>query len=97
MLACFVQHYSPFWLYFPAFAVVVLGLVIYFWHATRKLSLFHSASFAHLEMGSKTAEEQGTLDPQKPLYVRKLRGDGEPSGGLPSLEGNMEEVRAENT
>ncbi|KAI9567985.1 solute carrier family 35 member SLC35F1/F2/F6, partial [Boletus coccyginus] len=28
------QHYSPYWLYFPAFAVVMSGLVIYFWHAT---------------------------------------------------------------
>ncbi|KAG1881265.1 hypothetical protein F4604DRAFT_1879751 [Suillus subluteus] len=30
----FLQHYSPYWLYFPAFCVVVLGLIIYFWHAT---------------------------------------------------------------
>ncbi|TFK51739.1 DUF914-domain-containing protein [Heliocybe sulcata] len=27
-------HYKPFWLYFPAFAVVIAGLIIYFWHAT---------------------------------------------------------------
>ncbi|KIM53933.1 hypothetical protein SCLCIDRAFT_137838 [Scleroderma citrinum Foug A] len=27
-------HYSPFWLYFPAFALVISGLVVYFWHAT---------------------------------------------------------------
>ncbi|OJA10292.1 hypothetical protein AZE42_05010 [Rhizopogon vesiculosus] len=27
-------HYTPFWSYFPAFAVVILGLVIYFCHAT---------------------------------------------------------------
>jgi len=27
-------RYHPFWLYFPAFCVVILGLVIYFWHAT---------------------------------------------------------------
>ncbi|KAF9232901.1 DUF914-domain-containing protein [Melanogaster broomeanus] len=30
----FPKHYSPYWLYFPAFVVVVGGLVIYFWHAT---------------------------------------------------------------
>lgn len=29
------QHYKPYWLYFVAFAVVILGLVIYFWSATR--------------------------------------------------------------
>ncbi|KAF8552149.1 DUF914-domain-containing protein [Imleria badia] len=28
------QHYSPYWLYFPAFAVVMSGLVTYFWHVT---------------------------------------------------------------
>ncbi|KAI6040246.1 solute carrier family 35 member SLC35F1/F2/F6 [Pisolithus marmoratus] len=27
-------HYSPYWLYFVAFAIVIFGLVIYFWHAT---------------------------------------------------------------
>ena len=30
-----IQHYSPYWLYFPAFVVVIVGLVIYFWHSTR--------------------------------------------------------------
>ncbi|KAH7914847.1 hypothetical protein BJ138DRAFT_1143091 [Hygrophoropsis aurantiaca] len=30
----FLFHYSPFWLYFPAFVVVIVGLVVYFWHAT---------------------------------------------------------------
>ena len=29
-----LQHYSVYWLYFPAFAVVILGLIIYFWTAT---------------------------------------------------------------
>jgi hypothetical protein len=28
------QHYSPYWLYFPSFAVVLTGLIIYFWTAT---------------------------------------------------------------
>lgn len=27
------QHYSPYWLYFPSFAVVLVGLVVYFWYA----------------------------------------------------------------
>jgi len=34
LFGLFLFHYSPFWLYFPAFAVVILGLVVYFWHAT---------------------------------------------------------------
>ncbi|KIJ63079.1 hypothetical protein HYDPIDRAFT_134817 [Hydnomerulius pinastri MD-312] len=34
LFGLFLFHYSPYWLYFPAFVVVILGLVIYFWHAT---------------------------------------------------------------
>ncbi|EGN96593.1 hypothetical protein SERLA73DRAFT_184677 [Serpula lacrymans var. lacrymans S7.3] len=34
LFGLFLFHYSPFWLYFPAFVVVVVGLIIYFWHAT---------------------------------------------------------------
>jgi len=34
LFGLFLFHYSPYWLYFPAFAVVILGLVVYFWHAT---------------------------------------------------------------
>jgi len=33
LFGLFLFHYSPFWLYFPAFAVVILGLVVYFWHS----------------------------------------------------------------
>ena len=29
------KHYKVYWLYFPAFAIVLVGLVVYFWHATR--------------------------------------------------------------
>lgn len=29
-----MQHYKPYWLYFPSFVVVLVGLVIYFWTAT---------------------------------------------------------------
>jgi len=34
LFGLFLFHYSPYWLYFVAFAVVISGLVIYFWHAT---------------------------------------------------------------
>lgn len=34
LFGLFLFHFSPFWLYFPAFTVVILGLIIYFWHAT---------------------------------------------------------------
>ncbi|KAH8983157.1 DUF914-domain-containing protein, partial [Lactarius hatsudake] len=27
-------HYKPYWLYFPSFGVVILGLIVYFWHST---------------------------------------------------------------
>jgi len=73
LFGLFLFHYSPFWLYFPAFSVVILGLIIYFWHAT--------------------PEEQGKLDPQRPAYVRRLRGDGDQlSVDVPSLTRSTEEV-----
>lgn len=34
LFGLFLFHYKPFWLYFVAFAVVLLGLVVYFWSAT---------------------------------------------------------------
>ncbi|KAI1796627.1 hypothetical protein LXA43DRAFT_879412 [Ganoderma leucocontextum] len=34
LFGLFLFHYTVYWLYFIAFAVVILGLVIYFWHAT---------------------------------------------------------------
>jgi len=33
LFGLFLFHYKPYWLYFPSFAVVLLGLVIYFWSA----------------------------------------------------------------
>ncbi|GBE86605.1 hypothetical protein BKA93DRAFT_94067 [Sparassis latifolia] len=33
LFGLFLFHYRVYWLYFPAFAVVILGLVIYFWSA----------------------------------------------------------------
>lgn len=35
------QGYHPYWLYFIAFAVVISGLVVYFWSATRKFLHLH--------------------------------------------------------
>jgi len=34
LFGLFLYHFSPFWLYFPAFVIVIFGLIIYFWHAT---------------------------------------------------------------
>ncbi|ELU43476.1 DUF914 domain-containing membrane protein [Rhizoctonia solani AG-1 IA] len=52
-----LYHYRPYWLYFVAFAVIIFGLIAYFWHST--------------------PEEQGTLDPQMPGYVRRKVGSDE--------------------
>ncbi|KAI0256001.1 DUF914-domain-containing protein [Lactifluus subvellereus] len=30
----FAAHFQPYWLYFPSFTVVLLGLIVYFWHST---------------------------------------------------------------
>ncbi|KAI0741890.1 hypothetical protein C8Q80DRAFT_1196879 [Daedaleopsis nitida] len=34
LFGLFLYHYTVYWLYFVAFAIVIGGLVIYFWHAT---------------------------------------------------------------
>lgn len=33
------QHYRPFWLYFVAFAVIIAGLICYFWSTTRESAI----------------------------------------------------------
>jgi len=50
LFGLFLFHYSPYWLYFISFAVIIVGLVVYFW--------------------STTPEEQGSLNPQRPSYVK---------------------------
>jgi len=34
LFGLFLYHYSPFWLYFLAFAVIIGGLIVYFWSST---------------------------------------------------------------
>lgn len=34
LFGLFLFHFTPYWLYFPSFTVVLLGLVVYFWHTT---------------------------------------------------------------
>jgi len=34
LFGLFLFHYQPYWLYFPSFAVVIVGLIVYFWHST---------------------------------------------------------------
>ncbi|KAJ8487926.1 hypothetical protein ONZ45_g14152 [Pleurotus djamor] len=63
LFGLFLYRYSPYWLYFISFAVVIVGLVVYFWHAT--------------------PEEQGTLDPKAPSYVKRKRF---------GIKGNQDEI-----
>jgi len=34
LFGLFLFHYKPFWLYFVAFAVIIVGLIVYFWSST---------------------------------------------------------------
>jgi len=34
LFGLFLFHFQPYWLYFPSFSVVILGLIVYFWHST---------------------------------------------------------------
>jgi solute carrier family 35 protein F1/2 len=70
------QHFSPYWLYFPAFIVVILGLIIYFWHATRKsIQSLVLLNVLLMPLPLILAEEQGRLDPKAPAYIRRLQPD----------------------
>lgn len=34
LFGLFLFHYAPFWLYFVAFAIIIVGLICYFWSTT---------------------------------------------------------------
>jgi len=34
LFGLFLFHFQPYWLYFPSFGVVIVGLIVYFWHST---------------------------------------------------------------
>jgi len=34
LFGLFLFHFQPYWLYFPSFIVVIVGLIVYFWHST---------------------------------------------------------------
>jgi len=34
LFGLFLYHYHPYWLYFIAFTVIIVGLITYFWHST---------------------------------------------------------------
>jgi len=34
LFGLFLYHYSPYWLYFVSFAVIIVGLIFYFWSTT---------------------------------------------------------------
>lgn len=80
-----MQHYSPFWLYFPAFAVVIVGLIVYFWHATRELIGFVRlwASAHHLSICSGGTRKIGSAEAR----LRSRRAAGEWSAGLRVISG----------
>jgi len=66
------QRYSPYWLYFPAFAVVMSGLVIYFWHATRTSYLYILAIGTMTDLAWHTAQPKNRENPMSG-YLRTYR------------------------
>lgn len=75
------QHYKPYWLYFVAFVIVIFGLIVYFWKATRASLACHS--MLHIVSQSYSpAEEQGITDIKYPKYINVRGGGGNfESGG----------------
>jgi solute carrier family 35 protein F1/2 len=72
----FLYKYSPFWLYFVSFVVIIGGLIVYFWHSTREYPLASQKveTTDHIVL-PHVAEEQGILNPQAPDYVQKRGRD----------------------
>jgi solute carrier family 35 protein F1/2 len=69
----FEKHFQPYWLYFPSFTVVILGLIVYFWHSTRtSLEMYYL-----LLLTTFAAEQEGVNDIRKPSYVAQ-RGEAVP-------------------
>jgi len=68
LFGLFLYHYRPYWLYFISFAVVITGLIIYFWHSTpEEQGILNpkAPSYVQQRRGGPTAviidEEQGTV------------------------------------
>ena len=66
------QHYSVYWLYFIAFAVVIIGLIIYFWSAPRTSHSIHPLGVMLTRL-VLVAEAQGKIEPRIPAYIERQR------------------------
>jgi len=79
LFGLFLFHYSPFWLYFPAFAVVISGLIIYFWHATPeeqgKLDPQRPSYVRQLARGGGNGDDEVSVD--VPSLGLRRSADGE--------------------
>lgn len=69
LFGLFLFHYQPYWLYFPAFVVVIIGLVVYFWHATPeeqgKLDPQAPSYVTRRHGGTQEVEEQRSESPSR--------------------------------
>jgi solute carrier family 35 protein F1/2 len=77
LFGLFLFHYSPYWLYFPSFAVVISGLIIYFWHATPE-----SQGKVDPRAPSYVNRRRGGL---QDLENSAETGSGEAEAGVPTL------------
>jgi len=65
LFGLFLYHYSPYWLYFPSFVVVIIGLIIYFWHATPEQQGKVSVQRPSYVRPSRTAHVAGSVDVER--------------------------------
>ncbi|KAF7308638.1 DUF914 domain membrane protein [Mycena chlorophos] len=57
-----LYHYAPYWLYFIAFALVLVGLVIYFWHATpEEQGELNPQAPAYVKTRDAVVQEEGSV------------------------------------
>jgi len=59
-----LYHYSPYWLYFVAFALVLVGLITYFWHSTpEEQGKLDPKAPAYIESRNARLERRAVPDP----------------------------------
>lgn len=59
LFGLFLFHYRPYWLYFVAFGVVIIGLIVYFCHSTPEEQGNNDVKVPKYIPGSETSNEAG--------------------------------------
>ncbi|KAM6502213.1 DUF914 domain membrane protein [Amanita muscaria] len=80
LFGLFLFQFRPYWLYFISFAVVIVGLVTYFWSsAPEEQGILDPQAPAYIrgEQDESKDVEQGIIDPEAPAYTGTTKGEAD--------------------